>query len=231
MHFTQINLHKAKLAAIELHNNLRNRQDIVLITEPYIYKGKYVGLPRGYAVFFSEVDAEDAGESGVCRAAILVPKHVQAVQIDKVSNADAAVVQIVTARGKLTLASVYLDIKKVAVPAWLGGIPEYAEASASRILMGIDTNAHSQLYGPSTNTRGEEIEEFILNHGFMVENQGTVPTYEVIRRNNHIQTHIDVTLTREISVYKAGRYLGSIMRQTITQTTGSWTRRSRIPPR
>ena len=44
MNFTQINLRKAKLAAIELHNKIQGSEDIVLITEPYLYRNRVVGL-------------------------------------------------------------------------------------------------------------------------------------------------------------------------------------------
>ena len=62
--------------------------------------------------------------------------------------------------------------------------------------MGADTNAHSQMYGPTTNKRGEGIEELILHHGLYVANKGQVPTFEVRRNDQHIRTCINVTLTR-----------------------------------
>lgn len=47
------------------------------------------------------------------------------------------------------------------------------------LILGVDTNTHSSLYGPDTNKCGEEFEDCILSCGLYVENQGLSPTYEV----------------------------------------------------
>ena len=64
------------------------------------------------------------------------------------------------------------------------------------LIMGVDSNAHSLLYGPDTNARGTALEDFILQYGLKVENLGTAPTYEIQRGSKRVQTHIDVTLSR-----------------------------------
>ena len=56
----------------------------------------------------------------------------------------------------------------------------------------MDTNAHSSLYGPSTNKRGEKVEEFILTNHLNIENRGDTPTFQ----SSRFGTFIDVTLTR-----------------------------------
>ena len=63
----------------------------------------------------------------------------------------------------------------------------------------MDSNAHSVLYGPDSNPRGEELENFILEHGLMVENVGMRPTFQAKRKTCTIATHIDVTLSRGLS--------------------------------
>ena len=67
------------------------------------------------------------------------------------------------------------------------------------VVIGVDSNAHSTLYGPDNNTRGEAFEDFVLQYGLDVANVGTVPTFEIQRGNKLIQTHIDVTLTRNLA--------------------------------
>ena len=67
------------------------------------------------------------------------------------------------------------------------------------LIMGVDSNAHSSLYGPGNNARGNEFEDFILQRGLQVENRGLTPTFETIRGNRAIKTHIDVTLTRGLT--------------------------------
>ena len=192
MKFIQINTHKAQLAAIELHNSLEVEQAIAMITEPYTYNNRMVGIPTGYKPFIYTAAVSDPKP----RAAILLPHGVEAVQLDQFCTRDSLVLAIALTTGKLILCSAYLDILQDVVPAWLENMVVYAENEGTRILLGIDTNAHSQLYGPDTNRRGEKLEEFIFTHGLFVENIGMVPTYEVYRHNQDIQTHIDATLTR-----------------------------------
>ena len=62
----------------------------------------------------------------------------------------------------------------------------------------MDSNAHSSLYGPDNNARGDELEDFILAHSLAVENVGDTPTFETRRGPCNIATHIDVTLTRDL---------------------------------
>ena len=60
----------------------------------------------------------------------------------------------------------------------------------------MDSNAHSVLFGKESNSRGEELEDFIIRNSLMVENVGTEPMFEVARANGPIMSTIDVTLSR-----------------------------------
>ena len=64
--------------------------------------------------------------------------------------------------------------------------------------MGIDTNCHSKLFGETTNKRGLDFEELVIENGLHIENLGTEPTYEVVRGDKLIQTCIDATLSKNI---------------------------------
>ena len=72
----------------------------------------------------------------------------------------------------------------------------YADTQKCRLVIGADTNAHSQLFGPETNTRGEALEDLIFAEGLFVENQGEIPTFEAWRNDQHIATCIDATMTK-----------------------------------
>ena len=65
-----------------------------------------------------------------------------------------------------------------------------------KLIIAMDTNAHSQLYGTETNKRGEEMEDIIFSHGLYVENLGTIPTFETTRGGCYMASHVDVTLSR-----------------------------------
>ena len=82
------------------------------------------------------------------------------------------------------------------VPMWLGQIFKYAEDRKLAVLVGMDSNAHSTMYGIETNQRGEELEEFLILNGLSIENTGTAPTYYIERDGNQFSSIIDVTLSR-----------------------------------
>ena len=74
---------------------------------------------------------------------------------------------------------------------------EYSNQKGLPLLIGTDTNCHSLMFGNESNKRGQELDEFLIEHSFTIENIGKEPTYEVVRGNKHIQTCIDATLTRD----------------------------------
>ena len=91
------------------------------------------------------------------------------------------------------LASAHLDITWIKViPDSLDKLMKYAEEKGLRVILGIDSNCHSQLYGPMTNKRGEALKLFNLQ----VENTCHTPTNE----SRGAKTCIDVTLTARLSV-------------------------------
>ena len=93
------------------------------------------------------------------------------------------------------IASIYLDINLPVVPDWFRRLVDFGKGKSYGFILGLDTNAHSLLYGPDSNSRGEDLESFIISEGLRVENLGTEPTFRVRRGNVNIATHIDVTLT------------------------------------
>ena len=78
MYFTQINLNKTKLAAVDLHNKLKIRQDVVLITELYLFRNKIAGLPRGYQAFVPEVEGDPPQMN---RTTIMLPNVIKALRL------------------------------------------------------------------------------------------------------------------------------------------------------
>ena len=69
-------------------------------------------------------------------------------------------------------------------------------ASNSKLILALDSNAHSFLWGDDTNARGEAIEDLIATHGLEVANRGYKPTF--IGRGT--ATHIDITITLNCGV-------------------------------
>ena len=191
--FTQVNLHQAAQATSLAGQLLEeNKQNIMLLTEPYTCANKVVGMPRGT----SSVYASLKGPGPPPRAAIIASLGTKLTAMDNWCNRDCAV-GLVKIRGKQTIiASIYLDINKEVQPPWLDGLMDMASTKGFPMILGIDSNAHSTMFGPDGNTRGNQFEDFILQYGLRVENTGSIPTFETQRGNKLIQTYIDVTLTR-----------------------------------
>ena len=92
----------------------------------------------------------------------------------------------------------YLDYNEnnPVIPSWLEDITNYAESKGYGLLMGMDSNCHSTLFGNSTNKRGEALEDYIGQNQLFVENIGLVPTF----KTRWGESIIDITLTRRLSV-------------------------------
>ena len=194
--FIQVNLRKAEQAALLLGRELEGKtSSIVLLTEPRTVNGQVTSLPRGCKLIYRRTTHPS---QQAARAAILVTNDLSATALDTLSDRDCAAA-LVKIHGKCTLiASIYLDIRKPVNPDWLTRLINTATSKGWPLILGIDSNAHSSLYGIDNNARGDEFEDFILTHSLTVENVGNAPTFETRRGNTTIASHIDVTLTRDL---------------------------------
>ena len=192
--FLQINLHKASQATVLLGGRLEGKKrTVVLATEPYTMKNKVVGFPRGTKVICSGRESVLAP-----RAAIVASLDTNITAMDSWCNRDCAVALTNVGGVRTVLVSLYLDIKLDVQPDWLDGLMRMIDDKGYPVIIGVDSNAHSSMYGPDNNARGNAFEDFVLQYGLCVENLGTKPTFETRRENGMVRTHIDVTLSRDI---------------------------------
>ena len=63
------------------------------------------------------------------------------------------------------VASIYCDITLEMVQPFLNELMGFVNSNRYPVLIGMDSNAHSSLYGKDTNKRGELLEDFILENG------------------------------------------------------------------
>ena len=77
---------------------------------------------------------------------------------------------------------------------------EYADNRNCKVVLGFDSNAHSELYGRETDNRGEILEAFIFQHNLEVENRGDIPTFCTLRRGTLATSFIDITLSRNVTI-------------------------------
>lgn len=187
----QVNLRKSSLATGLFSHELSSEPTIGLVTEPYTAFNKVVGKPLEYQVF-PELPSDSPP-----RAALYIPRNIKCIGMPQLSNADCQVAQIFLSACSILIVSAYLDINHPPVPVWLEEVMEFVQQKQLGIVLSIDTNSHSQLYGPNTNHRGAIFEQFIIQNSLWVENRGDVPTFQTIRA----ESFIDVTLTREVKAY------------------------------
>ena len=193
--FLQINLHKATQATILAGRELENKQQIVAcITEPHTTAGRITGMPTNTNIVYHRPSKGQPAP----RAGLVASKDLKLTSMDNWCNRDCAVA-VTSLHGRRTiLASIYLDITQPAVPPWLEQLLDMAENKRMPMIIAMDSNAHSALYGPDNNKRGDDLEDFILARGLEIQNVGNAPTYETHRGTKLVQTHIDVTLTKDL---------------------------------
>ena len=154
---TQVNMQKARLAQIELLNKLNKTKNkyIIMTQEPYCYKASLALLPQNAKTIPTD-------KNGQPRAAIYTSKALHMEEISELRHRDLAA-GLVTLEGKKTvIMSAYLDIKKETVPEFLSKAIDYCKAKRYAILLRLDSNAHSEIWGHSNNKRGNELVEYII---------------------------------------------------------------------
>ena len=86
-----------------------------------------------------------------------------------------------------------MDITKIIPSPNFSTVVKYAEKQNLPLIVGSDTNARHKLWGnKDSNTRGEELLDFLSSCGLSWANKGSTPTFINSRGHNSI---IDLTLT------------------------------------
>jgi len=187
----QLNTHRAEVAHTLLLNKCNNfKSYICFVQEPQTYKNRLINKPRRTltcATMLGNIRP---------RAAIFISNNLKFTELKEFSSADCAVA-VGKIGGKMTvISSIYMDIENTnVIPEQVHALIHYATTNKYAILLAIDTNAHSSLYGPDTNSRGTKMEEFIVNNNLVIENKINKPTFQSTRA----ESYIDVTLSRDLA--------------------------------
>jgi hypothetical protein len=79
---------------------------------------------------------------------------------------------------EIVIASAYANITKPAVPVELVNIAAFCASQSLPFIVGVDTNAHSALWGCQiNNAHGDAFELFMLNNSLSVLNTRGIPTF------------------------------------------------------
>ena len=101
------------------------------------------------------------------------------IEISSLCGKDCAVTLLNHKEGKLLIASIYMDVNEKIEQDFFVSLIEYSNQKGLPLLIGTDTNCHSLMFGNESNKRGQELDEFLIEHSFTIENIGKEPTYEV----------------------------------------------------
>jgi len=193
----QLNLMHSRVAAENLKSLTAapGGLDILLIQEPYYYKGFKLN-PNTYTQF------QVADQP---RASIIFSKNLQVVTMTQLTTRDTACILWQTNNDQapeILVCSTYLDITKDPVIYDIDKCLEYSKDNHIPILIGMDSNGHSQLWGCNeNNSRGDTLELWIASNNLTLHNIGSQHTYE----KGAAKTIIDITLSSfAIQDYIAG---------------------------
>ncbi len=184
----QINLNKSKIATSALNDRIF---DVALVQEPNLSSNLNIGLISAPRRSFCVNRA---------RAAVIVDSSTTNYwPVTSLSTRDLAVVIVDCGRPATTivLAAGYLDILQPAVIPEMVRLVDYCECKGLPLLMGLDSNAHSTLWGSDNlNQRGERLEDFLMSSNLFICNVGNVPTFAP-SYDDRRRTVIDITITNE----------------------------------
>src|SRR5690606_15463131 len=190
----QINLQHCKAATALLAQELKknNRYDIVLIQEPWVFRGQVRGLGGlSYDVIFRTSETEPP------RACILVKKTIQYLTLNNLCFRDLITIKfqleeagIGTRNRELVLCSAYCAHEEPSPPNELDDVIKLAGPETS-IIIGADANAQNESWGSTKdNQRGESLLNYLVANNLITLNVGSRPTF-ITRSRREV---LDVTM-------------------------------------
>ncbi len=192
IHLVQLNAQHSKGSTANLLKTLSEFKGayVALIQEPWVYKDQVRGLQNPACTVF----AFQSGENP--RAAISCSKDLKPVYLSQLSDRNLAVVQIQVPISKrctrtLILGSAYHHFEIPIRRQGFERLIDYCHKVKLPLVIGMDANAHNVMWGSTdTNSRGEELLDFIMSSNLQLLNKGNTPTFVTSRR----EEVLDITL-------------------------------------
>ena len=122
----------------------------------------------------------------VLLSSIFSPWHLKAQEITHLCNRDCTAVVFNCGSEDVISASIYLDITMPVVSVWIGKLLNYAKDHVCGLVLAVDSNVHSPIYGPDQNACGTEVDNLLFRHDFHIENIGHTPTSQTSPRQSCI---------------------------------------------
>lgn len=189
----QANLQRSKLATQELVIEAQKRKiDVALIQEPYVGAPGVVGGYPGARV----VQHKGPIQNKPVKAAIMIFNDKLEIIIDATTICENIVVTVVrTGEWRIGFISVYFEGTEPLEP-YLGKLKGFLMGlGTNRIILGGDVNSWSPWWGSSReDSRGEVLRGFLNEMDLHILNQGTDPTFNVIRGDRNYTSCVDITV-------------------------------------
>lgn len=184
----QINAQRSRTVAAEIRKIVEERKiDILLIQEPYTYKGKV----KGYGSINVRV-LQNAEHLSSKAAIVIYNETITVTQIEQIRDEHIICAHLKTQEGDFYVTSIYCQYSH--------GIEEYLQrledvmdmCRGSKMIIAGDVNAKSVLWHSDKNDiRGDKVEEFIETKNLIILNKkGQSPTFSTVNG----EANIDVTL-------------------------------------
>ena len=154
---------------------------LLLIQEPYTYKNAIRGLHHKNLRTYSRGPQP--------RACIVTPVGVQGWLVPQISHRDCTAVMMKSDQQDhpILVVSLYCDGNTMTFRDDLSACSDFARQNQALLLLGMDSNSHSTLWGcPATDNRGEDIEDWLFLNGLQLHNDGIEDTFVTSRASSKI---------------------------------------------
>ena len=141
------------------------------------------------------------GDNGP-RAALRISKNVISSALPNFMDRDRATATIKMGGQETVLISQYCDSNMATIDQGLQRAVDYCRSRRIPLIMGADSNAHSTLWGPTQNQRGDDFEDFLHRNDLYVLNDGLKPTYYHWANGSRTKTYIDITVVNTFAINK-----------------------------
>lgn len=189
----QANLQHSQTATATLRRSLEvTTEAIALIQEPWIRKGRICGLSNIGGKLLLDTTVSNP------RTCIFAPKHINTVLMNEFCSRDLTTIRLQPnpnlGLSCLVLASAYLPGDAEVPTPELAALVAHCEREGLELIISADSNAHHTIWGSErTNSRGEELFNYLFTTHLRILNRGSEPTFVTSRA----QTIIDLTLATE----------------------------------
>ena len=206
----QLNLNKAYNAGIDLLSKInKTKCFLALVQEPYCYKGTLAAIP-------GRADFIPSARTGGPRAAIFADKRLKIREIPHLCNRDIAVGLGIIGNKQTLIISAYMDINHNIRTESFTKLLEYRQLMRLGLILAVDSNAHSTLWGHSNNLRGTIMTEILTEYGLLLRNIGKEYTYESQIGKSVIDLTLTCNLGAGIHDWKVSKMLNFSDHNTIT---------------